>query len=202
MPEERELQMNKKTELTDVTFEFEADENNPLGCHIHYTLGAASQHDDPLLLKSKQEITKEEQDILDNINKGDSKDEPEIKKEIDMDEQVLKDLNAKIDSLVKANEKAEKENEELKKQLKLDGIQKDIEGFGLENQDEVVKTLELLEDTSEILKAFTFLKEWKEEVIEDENPLDDLKKEAGFDGEAEVVEKSLNERIQEARDSK
>ncbi len=181
--------------LEGVHFDFDKSEKSPLGPHIHYTTGAASLIDEAFLFKAKDdELSDEETKILKNLKTH--------KKDEDMDDKVLKDLNTKIDSLVTANEKAEKENTELKKQLKIDSIKTDIKDFALENEDEIIKALEEIKDTTEILKAFKFLKEFKVEEKEEENELQkQLKEEAGNDGEVEVVEKDLNTQIKESRDN-
>ncbi len=183
-----------KVWLEGVNFDFEKSEDSPLGGHLHYVTQAASLRDEPLLLKAKdKDLTEDETKILKDLNTQ--------KKDKDMDDKVLKELNDKIDTLVTANENAEKENIELKKQLKIDNIKKDIKDFALENEDEIIKALEDVEDMTEILKAFTFLKDFeveKEEVEENELQKQ-LKDEAGKDGEADVVEKSFNEQIKDAR---
>lgn len=183
-----------KTLLKDVHFDFDASEDNPLGCHIHYTTGAASLMDDAFLFKAKEgELSEEEINILNNVNKKQKTEEGEV-----MDEKVVKALEDENKSLkVKL--------EEIEKALKSEKVEKSLSCFPLEDEmtENVTKAmLDMSDDVQKIIvKAFGFLRDFKEEV--EENDLQkSLQEEAGADGDAEVVEKSLNERIMEARDNK
>lgn len=178
-----------KEYLEGVHFNFNKSDQSPLGPHIHYTTNAASLLDEALLFKS---LTQKETEILKNLKTKEKKEET-------MDEQVLKDITAKMDLLVAANEKAEKENVELKKQLKTDGIVSDLKDFSLENEAEVVKALMPIEDRTEVMKAFKFLKDQVKVKVEDTDIQKQLDTESGSDANATVVEKSLDDQIIEMR---
>lgn len=163
--------------------------------------GACSLMNEPFLLKSREKdisLTEDQIEILQKIGEYEIITKQPKEEEV-MDEKVLKDLNAKIDTLLSANEKAETENVELKKQLKEDGIKKEIETFGFENETEILKDLMTLESMVEVVKAFTFLKGQIKEKVEDTELQKELDNESGSDAEAETVVKDLNTRIIEAR---
>lgn len=179
-----------KVWLEEVNFDFDKSEENPLGPHIHVVTQAASSHDEPLLLKSKDKLTEDEAKILEKVNKN--------KKETIMEENVKKGYEDKISDLEK---KLERLNE-IEKELKKSNVEKSIKDFPF-GDDLNKEILEVMIDFDEktietISKAFTFLKDFKEEVQENEIQKQ-LQEEAGADGEAKVVVKSLNEQIAAAR---
>lgn len=195
--------INKKTFLKNVNFDFEKNEKNKLGPHIHYTLGAASLMDDPLLLKKREEeISDEEQTILDNISKKTTNQ----KKDKPMDENVVKELKASNDALQKKLEEtvakmeaSEAKAERIEKKLV---IEKSLNDFPFDSEllCEVSESIvDLDEKTVEtIIKAFSAMNDFKEP--EEENELQkQLSDEAGATGDGDVIEKSLSEQIMEAR---
>lgn len=182
--------VDKKTLLKNVNFDFEASDDRPLGAHIHYTLGAASLMDEPLLLKSKDKLTEDEAKILEKVNKN--------KKETIMEKDVKKGYEDKISDLEKKLERLS----EIEKELKKSNVEKSIKDLPFEddlNKEILEAMIDFDEKTIEtISKAFTFLKDFKEEVQENEIQKQ-LQEEAGADGEAKVVVKSLSEQIADAR---
>lgn len=179
-----------KTLLKNVHFDFDASDDNPLGCHIHYTTGAASLMDEAFLFKAKEnELSEEENNILNTVNK-----KQQTKDEI-MDEKVVKALEDENKSL-------KEQLDEIKKALKSEKIEKSLSDFPFKDEmiSDVTKAMLDMSDEIQktIVKAFGFLKDFKEEI--EENDLQkSLQEEAGADGNAEVVEKSLIEKIKEAR---
>jgi len=185
--------IEKKTLLKNVNFDFEASEDKPLGAHIHYTLGAASLMDEPLLLKSKDKLTDDEAEILEKVNKKLTNVEEET-----MEEDVKKGYEDKISDLEKKLEKLDT----IEKELKKTNVEKSITDFPFE-EDLNKEILDVMVDFDEkiietITKAFTFLKAF--EVEKEENELQkQLAGEAGAAGEGKVVEKSLSDQIKDAR---
>jgi len=176
-----------KVFLKDVNFDFDVSKDNPLGAHIHYTTGAASLMDEAFLFKSNDgELSQEELEII-----------KKFKKEDEMDEQIKKDLEAKEVE----NADLKKQLEDIQKQVESDKVEKSLVDFELEDDlvKDVVKVMvELDKDAQEtIVKAFAVLKEF---VKVEENLLQkELETEAGADGDAPMVEKSLVDKIKEAR---
>ena len=180
-----------KVFLKNVHFDFDISKDNPLGAHIHYTTGAASLMDEAFLFKSKDgELSKEETEILKSL---------ESKKEEIMDEKVQKELEAE-------NADLKAKLDEIQKQLKTDRVEKSLIDLTLGDEilGDVVKTLVSMsdEDQAVIVKAFTAVKDLKvvKEAVVEENTLQkELASEAGVDGDGEIVEKSLIEKITIAR---
>ena len=188
-----------KVWLENITFDFEADEKSPLGPHIHYAIKAASMRDEPLLLKSLDNLNEEEKNILEVINKDINK-----TKENEMDETLRKEMEEKNDELQKkldetlgllkaqkdAAEKAEAEKEFMR-------VEKSLESFQLDTPKEVAAVLVKLDDSDRdiITKAFDVLKKFEVAPKEETELQKKLSKEVGAEGDAEVIEKSINERI-------
>lgn len=183
--------IEKKTLLKNVHFDFEKDDKSKLGPHVHYTLGAASKMDEPLLLKSQnKELSDEEKEILKKVT---------TKKEEDMGEDVTKEYTDKIADLEKKLEKFE----EIEKELKKTNVEKSLSDFDFEEDlsKELINALVDLDEgvVDTITKGFSAMKDFKEEI--EENPIQkELSKEVGAEGDAEVVEKSLSEQIKESRE--
>ena len=178
------------TFLTDVHFNFEASEKSPLGPHIHMVTNAASRMDEAFLFKSQDvELTEREKEILKGIT-------PKTNKEEIMDEAVAKALEAE-------NADLKTKLEDIQKALKSEKISKSLDGFSFEADIVTGVTGAMLgmdEDVQEtIIKAFTFLKELVVEIEETELQKE-LSSDAGADGDGEVVEKSLNQKIADARE--
>jgi hypothetical protein len=186
--------------LEEVSFDFE-DEG--LGPHIHYVTNAASMRDDPLLLKSKEELTDTEKEILKKINKKPTKKETKMNEVITEDlkkemETKNEELQKRLDDALKLLKEQQKVAAEAEAEKKLMKVQKSIEDFEVDA--EVADILVKLDDADQtiITKAFADLKafEIEKEVPKEENELQKkLSKEEGAEGEGGVVEKSINERI-------
>lgn len=141
----------KKTPIEGVHFNFDVSDKFPLGPHIHYTTGAASLMDAAYLFKSKKENTDEEKEVLYKINKSSATQDDESKGEgmSEVKDEVVKDLNSKI--------------EKLEKQLAISNAVNSIKDFKLENETEVSKTLAKLsnEDQSVLIGVMKTLVEGK-----------------------------------------
>ena len=167
-----------KTYLESVHFDFEADEEMPLGPHIHYTTGAASLMDEAFLFKSKdKDLTDKEKDILKNIKS----DKTKTKKEETMSEEIVKTLEDKVTK--------------LEKQLSISDTTNMIKEFKFEKEVEIAKALSILEDEPKelIVSVFKSLIEEKEEAIkkskkDEPNPLADALEE-DVEGDEDITKK-------------
>lgn len=182
--------------LENVNFDFEKSEDNPLGAHLHYVTNAASLRDDPLLLKSLDELSEDEINILDKINKKQKEEimDEKVQKELEDQKKTNEDLQKKLDEAMKILEDTKIEKTKIEVEKSLDGI-----SFEEDIKKEISTVMVKLEkeDREIIVKAFSDLE--KKIKVEEENPLQkELSKEAGVTGE-EPVEKSLNDRIAEYR---
>lgn len=186
-----------KTRLIDVNFDFEVSEKNPLGPHIHYARQAASRMDEAFLFKSQgKKLSEEEQTILKSLEDPDT----QINSQEDddtMSEEIQKQLDDALAVIAK-----------MKADQKSDSIEKGLEGLPFEDElkTEVVGVLASLEDEQIITinKALVVMKDFtpevkKEELVEETDLQKELQAEAGADGEAEIVEKSLLDKINDAR---
>ena len=171
--------------LTKVHFDFDKSEDDELGPHIHYTTGAASKMDEAFLFKSNDnELTDTEKDILKKINKKDE----------DMDESILKEMQDEIKNL-------KEDNVKLQKQLKIETISKEITEFEFSEDiiTDINKVLADMDDDSKaiVLKAFSFL---KKNVDVDNTLQKQLIEEVGSDAKVdEAVSKSIIDKIKENR---
>ena len=189
--------------LENVHFDFDKSEDNPLGAHIHYVTNAASLRDDPLLLKSLDELSEDEIKILDEINKKQKEEimDEKVVKELEDQKKINEDLQKKLDDAIKVLEESKIEKAKLV-------VEKSLEGIPFEEAilKEISPILVGIEDEKReiIVKAFASLNtkivelEGKVEKEDDNSIAKKLEKEAGVTGE-EPVEKSLNDRIAEYR---
>lgn len=182
-----------KVFLKDVTFDFEKSKKSPLGPHIHYTTGAASLMDEAFLFKANDsESSQEEKEILKAL----------LKKEDVMDEQIVKDLEAKTAE----NADLKKQLDDIQKTLAVDKVEKSLADFEIDAEltTEVAGVLVGMDEDTQavIIKAFTTLQAFetvKEEVVVETELQKSLATEAGADGEGEVVVKTLVQKIDDAR---
>lgn len=168
--------------------------------------GACSQMNDPYILKSKDlDLTEDQIEILKKIGEYDKL--TKQKKEDKMDEDLKKEMETKNDELqkklddalelLKAQQEAAAKAEAEKELLK---VEKSLDDFEIENKDEVSTVLVKMEEADReiIVKALFEMKafEIEKKIPEEENELKKkLSKEEGADGDAEVIEKDINERI-------
>ena len=178
--------------LENVHFDFDKSEDNPLGAHIHYVTNAASLRDDPLLLKSLDELSEDEIKILDEINKKQKEEimDEKVIKELEDQKKTNEDLQKKLDEAMQILEDTRIEKTKIEVEKSLDGIS--FEGEIKKEISAVMVKLEK-EDREIIVKAFTDL-EGKIKVEEENTLQKELSQEVGATGE-EPVEKSLNDRI-------
>lgn len=185
-----------KTYIEGVHFDFDESDENPLGPHVHYTTGAASGLDEAFLFKARDtELTCDEQEILKTLSESKTQTN---KKEENMNEEVNKTLQTQ-------NEALKAEIQALKDQYKLESITKSLEDlpFVGDQKEDVIKVLTGIsdEDLVVINKAFaTLIKvDGGKTETEDTSVQKAMDEEVGAEGDDEVVEKSLNQKILEAR---
>lgn len=180
-------------------------------------LGACSGMNDPYLLKSKNiELTDKQIEILKKIGEYDKVKEvtkttntkTNTKEDEDMDEKLVKALKESNEALQKkldeAVAKMEEANAKAVKVEKKIAIEKELTAFELEADllNDVSEALLCIEPggTAAIVKALAVMRDFKEP--ETENALQKkLEADAGNAGETEVVEKTLVEKIAEAREA-